>query len=61
MKKYDVPPQYIELELTESTIFKNKSQMISLMCSLKSAGIKIAMDDFGSGYSSLESDEGFAD
>lgn len=53
MRKYDVPPQYIELELTESTIFKNKTQMISLMCSLKNAGIKIAMDDFGSGYSSL--------
>lgn len=53
MKKYDIPSQYIELELTESTIFKNKTQMISLMCSLKDAGIKIAMDDFGSGYSSL--------
>lgn len=53
MKKYEIPAEYIELELTESTIFKNKSQMITLMCCLKDAGIKIAMDDFGSGYSSL--------
>lgn len=53
MKKYEIPSQYIELELTESTIFKNKAQMIALICSLKNAGIKIAMDDFGSGYSSL--------
>lgn len=53
MDKYSIPPEYIELELTESTIFKNREQMISLICSLKDAGIKIAMDDFGSGYSSL--------
>lgn len=53
MKKYNIPSQYIELELTESTLFKNKEQMISLIYALKNVGIKIAMDDFGSGYSSL--------
>lgn len=53
MKKYDIPSRYIELELTESTLFKNKEQMISLIYSLKNVGIKVAMDDFGSGYSSL--------
>lgn len=53
MEKYRIPSEYIELELTESTLFKNKEQMISLIYSLKNVGIKIAMDDFGSGYSSL--------
>ena len=53
MKKYDIPSRYIELELTESTLFKNKEQMISLIYALKNVGIKVAMDDFGSGYSSL--------
>lgn len=53
MEKYEIPSNKIELELTESTIFENKEQMITLILILQNAGIFIAMDDFGSGYSSL--------
>lgn len=53
MDFYRVPRELIELELTESTIFENKMQMVALMQELKSAGVTVSMDDFGSGYSSL--------
>ncbi len=54
-QKYDVPCRLIELELTESTVidFKNTGKLIGIMNDLKAGGFTIAMDDFGSGYSSL--------
>lgn len=53
MKRYAIPPEYIELELTESILYKNKEQTINIMNALRKEGIRIAMDDFGSGYSTL--------
>lgn len=53
MRKYQIPARYIELELTESAIFENKDQMIELISTMREHGIMMAMDDFGSGYSSL--------
>jgi diguanylate cyclase (GGDEF)-like protein len=48
-----LPPQYLQLELTEGTIMQNIEDTIKKMNILKEAGIKISIDDFGTGYSSL--------
>lgn len=52
-KKYMVEPSNIEIELTESAVYEDAARMIQAMRSLKSHGFILAIDDFGSGYSSL--------
>jgi EAL domain-containing protein (putative c-di-GMP-specific phosphodiesterase class I) len=47
------PAQRLEVEITESSLFKNLSLAQSIVGSLKNQGIQIALDDFGTGYSSL--------
>ncbi len=47
------PASRLEVEITESSLFKNLSLAQSIIGSLKNQGIKIALDDFGTGYSSL--------
>ena len=49
------PHEYLEIELTESAFFDDKKAMIDTICQLKEMGFKVSMDDFGSGYSSLNS------
>lgn len=51
--KYEVPYEYIELELTESVFTDNADLMIKTMQKLHDVGFKLSIDDFGSGYSSL--------
>lgn len=46
-------PQWLELEITESTIMKNAEINISILNRLNEMGIDLAIDDFGTGYSSL--------
>lgn len=50
INKYDIPKKFLELEITESTDNINANAMIKLA---KVKGFKLLMDDFGSGYSSL--------
>lgn len=47
------PASRLEVEITESSLFKNLSLAQSIVGSLKNQGIQIALDDFGTGYSSL--------
>ncbi|MEH6791290.1 MAG: EAL domain-containing protein [Parasphingorhabdus sp.] len=47
------PPNRLEIEITESSLFENLSLAQSIVGSLKNQGIKIALDDFGTGYGSL--------
>lgn len=47
------PANRLEVEITESSLFKNLILVQSIVGSLKNQGIKIALDDFGTGYSSL--------
>ena len=53
--KYKVPHEFIELELTESAFFDDKSVLLTTVRKLKEYGFKVSMDDFGAGYSSLNS------
>ena len=51
--KYGIEPQQLHLELTESAYTENPSQIISTVNRLRELGFIVEMDDFGSGYSSL--------
>lgn len=51
--KYEVPPELFQLELTESAYTDNPEAIKKAMQELQNYGFKILMDDFGSGYSSL--------
>ena len=53
LKKYNVVPELIEFELTETALLENSDQAIAVMESLSNLGCRIALDDFGTGFSSL--------
>ncbi|MDD2838639.1 MAG: EAL domain-containing protein [Sulfuricurvum sp.] len=48
-----LPPEYLELELTESVAMHDPQRAISVMNDLHEKGIRMSIDDFGTGYSSL--------
>ena len=52
-KKYNIDNRIIEIEITESAIVKDVEKAIEKIKALKKAGFIIALDDFGSGQSSL--------
>ncbi|MEG0971937.1 MAG: EAL domain-containing protein [Lachnospiraceae bacterium] len=54
LKKYGVSPFSITLELTESEEISNPDEMRHVFDFIRGQGIKIAFDDFGTGYASLE-------
>ena len=53
LERHQIPPHYVELELTESMVIGDIERAIETMHSLKALGIRLAFDDFGTGYSSL--------
>lgn len=53
IEKYEVEPEYLHLEITESAYTDSPEQIISTVSELRDKGFVIEMDDFGSGYSSL--------
>ncbi|MGL6015591.1 MAG: EAL domain-containing protein, partial [Selenomonadaceae bacterium] len=53
VKKYNLDPGLLQLELTESAYTENPQQIIEVTKQLQKMGFPILMDDFGSGYSSL--------
>lgn len=53
LQRSGLPPQLLELELTESMLIENIITTRSKLQALKDMGIKLAIDDFGTGYSSL--------
>ena len=55
VKKYNVPVEYFRLEITESAFVLNEKSVVDIVDRLRNYGFKILMDDFGSGYSSLNS------
>ena len=53
VEKYDIPPELLQLELTESAYTDNAVLLTDIMKRLHDYGFTMMMDDFGSGYSSL--------
>ena len=51
--EYKIPTEYIHFEITESAYISDSNEIIERINKIKDLGYKIAMDDFGSGYSSL--------
>ena len=50
---YDIPPDCLEFEITESTLMESVNAVMHNLIALNTKGIRIALDDFGTGYSSL--------
>lgn len=53
VEKYQINPRYLKLEITETSIMSNLQKQTELIEKLRKAGFVLEMDDFGSGYSSL--------
>jgi predicted signal transduction protein with EAL and GGDEF domain len=53
LRESNLPPSHIELEVTESVLLRDKSRAIEVLRDLKRAGIKLSLDDVGTGFSSL--------
>ena len=53
MATYGIPPQALELEITESVLLDDHDHVAEELNSLRAAGVTLSLDDFGTGYSSL--------
>ncbi|MBQ9537716.1 MAG: EAL domain-containing protein [Treponema sp.] len=53
VRKYGIPPARLKLEITETAMITDSDRRFVLIDRLHSAGFHVEMDDFGSGYSSL--------
>ncbi|MEL0169055.1 MAG: EAL domain-containing protein [Pseudomonadaceae bacterium] len=53
LQRYQLTPQRLELELTESVILDDPDQALQMLHAIRATGVRLALDDFGTGYSSL--------
>lgn len=53
LEKYDMKPELLNIEITESTLMKSIDSVAEKLKSLKDLGVGVSLDDFGTGYSSL--------
>jgi diguanylate cyclase (GGDEF)-like protein/PAS domain S-box-containing protein len=53
LKQSSLPPNRLELEITETLLLEKSSQVLATLHALRALGVRICMDDFGTGYSSL--------
>ena len=53
LEEYDVPPAMLSFEITESMVMEDLDGAVARMNELKAIGVKLSMDDFGTGHSSL--------
>lgn len=53
LEKNAIPPQWLEIELTESTLARDMNKTIGILQAIHELGVTVSIDDFGTGYSSL--------
>ncbi|MBY8948062.1 EAL domain-containing protein [Pseudomonas sp. SH10-3B] len=53
LKQTGLPPNLLELEITESVLMQNVDDTVDILNRIKAMGVRLALDDFGTGYSSL--------
>jgi len=53
LELYQLPPQAIEIELTENALVQDAGQALQVLNELAEVGVRLSLDDFGTGYSSL--------
>jgi EAL domain-containing protein (putative c-di-GMP-specific phosphodiesterase class I) len=53
LKRHGVDPRHLELELTESLLLDDSTNVEEILADLRAIGVRIALDDFGTGYSAL--------
>ena len=53
VRRYEIHPGFMQLEVTETAVAQNRDTAIQLLESLRGTGVRVAIDDFGTGYSSL--------
>lgn len=53
LEKSGMPPELLELEITESMVMQNVERALRLLGALRKMGIRLAIDDFGTSYSSM--------
>lgn len=51
--EYNIPPELIHFEVTESAYMSEQTELVERIQKIRELGFQVAMDDFGSGYSSL--------
>jgi diguanylate cyclase (GGDEF)-like protein len=53
LRKFEIHPGYLTLEVTESVVAQNRDTAIGILNTVRAEGVQVAIDDFGTGYSSL--------
>ncbi len=53
MEHFSLPPERLEIELTETSVLQDEQMAVQHLNSLRALGVEISLDDFGTGYSSL--------